>query len=192
MVDTNKTAHTALLIMDVQAGIADYFVKDSDILQRLGTAINAAHAAHIPVIYAVVTFRKDYPEISPDNKSFAGIKNYKSPSQETTAAALIHPAIAPQASDIVVTKRRISAFTGSDLDLILRSQGIRHLVLAGVATSGVVLSTLREAADKDYILTVLSDCCAEGDEEVQRVLLTKVFPRQADVITAEEWATTVA
>lgn len=192
MVDTNKTAHTALLIMDVQAGIADYFVKDSDILQRLGTALNAAHAAHIPVIYAVVTFRKDYPEISPDNKSFAGIKNYKSPSQETTAAALIHPAIAPQPSDIVVTKRRISAFTGSDLDLILRSQGIRHLVLAGVATSGVVLSTLREAADKDYILTVLSDCCAEGDEEVQRVLLTKVFPRQADVITAEEWATTVA
>jgi nicotinamidase-related amidase len=191
MVDTNKTAHTALLIMDVQAGIADYFVKSGDLLQRLGTAINAARAAHIPVIYAVVTFRKDYPEISPDNKSFAGIRNYRSPAQETTAAELIHPAIAPQPSDIVVTKRRISAFTGSDLELILRSQGIRHLVLGGVATSGVVLSTVREAADKDYILTVLSDCCAEGDEEVQKVLLSKVIPRQADVVTAEEWITTL-
>jgi nicotinamidase-related amidase len=189
MVDTNKTAHTALLIMDVQTGIADYFVKGGDLLQRLSTAINAARAAHIPVIYAVVTFRKDYPEISPDNRSFAGIRNYRSPAQETTAAELIHPAIAPQPSDIVVTKRRISAFTGSDLELILRSQGIRHLVLGGVATSGVVLSTVREAADKDYILTVLSDCCAEGDEEVQKVLLSKVFPRQADVVTAEEWIT---
>jgi nicotinamidase-related amidase len=55
----------------------------------------------------------------------------------------------------------------------------------------VVLSTVREAADKDYILTVLSDCCAEGDEEVQKVLLSKVIPRQADVVTAEEWIATL-
>jgi len=51
----------------------------------------------------------------------------------------------------------------------------------------VVLSTLREAADKDYGLTVLSDCCVDSDEEVQRVLLTKVFPRQAEVLTSEQW-----
>jgi nicotinamidase-related amidase len=54
-------------------------------------------------------------------------------------------------------------------------------------TSGVVLSTLREAADKDYQLTVLADCCADRDEEVQRVLLSKVFPRQAEVVQASEW-----
>jgi nicotinamidase-related amidase len=47
---------------------------------------------------------------------------------------------------------------------------------------------LRAAADMDYRLTVLSDCCADGDHEVHRVLLTKVFPRQADVLTAAEWA----
>lgn len=51
----------------------------------------------------------------------------------------------------------------------------------------MVLSTIREAADKDYDLTVLSDCCADKDEEVQRVLTTKVFTRQADVLTLEEW-----
>jgi len=60
-------------------------------------------------------------------------------------------------------------------------------VLTGIATSGVVLSTLREAADKDYAITVLSDCCADSDEEVHRMLMTKIFKRQAEVINAVEW-----
>ncbi len=95
----------------------------------------------------------------------------------------VHGDLKSQAHEVVVTKRRVSAFSGSDLEVVLRAQGIQHLVLTGIATSGVVLSTLREAADKDYRLTVLADCCADGDEEVHRVLTTKVFPRQADVLT---------
>ncbi|MGA2932584.1 MAG: isochorismatase family protein, partial [Acidimicrobiales bacterium] len=89
--------------------------------------------------------------------------------------------------DIVVTKRRVSAFAGSDLDVVLRARGARTLVLAGIATSGVVLSTLRQAADLDYGLVVLRDGCADADEEVHRVLLDKVFARQADVLTVDEW-----
>lgn len=64
---------------------------------------------------------------------------------------------------------------------------IRHLVLCGIATSGVVLSTVREAADKDYRLTVLADLCADTDAEVHSVLIGKVFPRQARVTSAAEW-----
>ena len=86
-----------------------------------------------------------------------------------------------------VVKRRVSAFAGSDLEIVLRSQGVQRLVLCGIATSGVVLSTLREAADKDYRLTILSDCCADMDAEVHNLLLAKIFPRQADVITADQW-----
>ena len=99
----------------------------------------------------------------------------------------VHPALAPADEEVVVVKRRVSAFTGSDLEVILRAYGIQHLVLAGLSTSGVVLSTLREAADKDYRVTVLSDCCADRDEEVHRVLTTKVFLMQADVVGVEEW-----
>ena len=69
----------------------------------------------------------------------------------------------------------------------MRAQDISQLVLCGIATSGVVLSTLREAADKDYQLTVLADCCVDGDEEVHRVLLSKIFPRLAEVIQASDW-----
>ena len=188
MSDTHVHAHTALLVMDVQAGIVTRFAQTSDVLTPISTAITAARAAQIPVIYVVVTFRQGYPEISPRNKSFSAIKQQQSRLQAAMTATEIHPAIAPQPTDIVVTKRRVSAFSGSDLEVVLRAQGITHLVLCGIATSGVVLSTLREAADKDYQLTVLSDGCVDGDEEVQRVLLSKVFPRQAEVVTTEAWS----
>jgi nicotinamidase-related amidase len=60
-------------------------------------------------------------------------------------------------------------------------------VLTGIATSGVVLSTLRQAADLDYRLIVLADACLDADPEVHRVLTEKVFPRQAEVRTVAEW-----
>ena len=88
----------------------------------------------------------------------------------------------------MVTKRRVSAFTGSDLDVVLRARGIDHRVLAGIATSGVVLSTLRQAADLDYRLTVLADGCLDADPEVHQVLLGKLFPRQAEVTSVAQWA----
>lgn len=100
---------------------------------------------------------------------------------------VISASIAPQDGDIVIMKRRVSAFAGSDLELVLRSLGVEKVVLAGVSTGGVVLSTLRQAADLDYEVTVLRDLCFDADEEVQRVLMEKVFPRQAEVVTADEW-----
>jgi nicotinamidase-related amidase len=60
-------------------------------------------------------------------------------------------------------------------------------VLTGISTSGVVLSTLRQAADLDYALTVLRDGCADSDSEVHRILLDKIFPCQADVTATAEW-----
>ena len=99
----------------------------------------------------------------------------------------IHPAVSPHPGDIVVTKRRVSAFSGSDLEVVLRSLDVRSLTLSGIATSGVVLSTLRQAADLDFGLTVLRDCCVDPDDDVQRVLMEKVFPRQATVESAAQW-----
>jgi nicotinamidase-related amidase len=182
---SDTQAKTALLVMDMQEGIVGRYAQNSNILTTTGRAIEAAHAASVPVIYVMIAFRPGYPEVSPRNKAFSGAAQR---SQASGVVSMeIHPAIAPQSTDIVVTKRRVSAFSGSDLEVILRSQNISHLVLTGIATSGVVLSTLREAADKDYQLTVLADCCLDADEEVHRVLLTKLFPRQADVIQSEEW-----
>jgi nicotinamidase-related amidase len=188
METNSQTLATALLIMDVQAGTIGRVSDSQSLLQRLGQAITAARSTQIPVIYVVVGFRKGIPEIgaATTNKSFGALKSAGFPGIEEPI--LVDPAVAPQPGEMVVTKRRVSAFAGSDLEVILRGHKIEHLVLAGIATSGVVLSTVREAADKDYRLSVLSDGCADMDPEVHSVLLNKVFPRQADVLTTAEWA----
>ncbi|WSW02247.1 cysteine hydrolase [Streptomyces sp. NBC_01006] len=90
--------------------------------------------------------------------------------------------IAPEDGDIVVRKVRIGAGSTTDLHRQLRDRGIDTLVLTGISTSGVVLSTLIDAADRDYRVHVLSDGVADRDPEVHRVLLDRVFPVRADVI----------
>ena len=174
--------------MDVQDATVKILADNSTFIKSVNLAIQTARSNHIPVFYVVIGFRKGYPEVSPNNKSFSAIREDDSRNFDTEEGARVHVSVAPQAGDIIVTKKRVSAFTGSDLELLLRSLGITHIVLTGIATSGVVLSTLREAADKDYAITVLSDCCADRDEEVHRVLTTRVFTRQAGVMKAAEWA----
>jgi nicotinamidase-related amidase len=182
---------TALLVMDVQQGIVDRFGNDEEYLARLAAAVRAARGAGITIIYVAVAFRAGYPEVSERNKSFAAIAGTGRFADGDPGAA-IHPAVAPSPGDVIVTKRRVSAFTGSDLEVVLRAGGIDSPVLAGIATSGVVLSTVRQAADLDYRLTVLADGCLDADPEVHRVLLEKVFSRQADVLRVADWTASLA
>lgn len=179
---------TALLVMDVQNGIVERYVADNeDYLPRVEKSVEKAHDADVPVFYIVVRFRDGYPELTPRNKAFSRINNADAESSMTEGNETTEPAIEPTDEDLVIGKKRVSAFAGSDLGMILRAQGITHLVLSGIATSGVVLSTLRYAADQDYELTALEDCCLDNDPEVHRVLTEKVFPRQATVTTSREW-----
>jgi len=182
---------TVLLVMDVQRGVVERFADDPGYLPRLQRAVAAAHASGIPVVYVRVGFRPGHPEISTRNRSFSAVAS-AGRFADGDPAAEIHPAVAPEPGDLVVTKRRVSAFTGSDLDVLLRGLGAGTLVLAGIATSGVVLSTLRQAADLDYRLVVLADGCLDADPEVHQVLTGKVFPRQADVLTVDEWEAQLA
>jgi nicotinamidase-related amidase len=182
---------TALLVMDVQQGIVDRFASDEEYLPRLAAAVEAARNAGIRVIYVTVGFRTGHPEVSERNKSFAAISGTGRFADGDPGSA-IHPAVAPASGDLIVTKRRVSAFAGSDLEMVLRAGDVDRLVLAGIATSGVVLSTLRQAADLDYQLTVLADGCLDADPEVHRVLTERVFPRQADVVRIADWTASLA
>ena len=180
-------ATAALLIMDVQIGIVDrYSEASAPLLAALVTATTAARSAGVPVIFVRVAFRPGSPEISGRNRTFSALAAAGGMGDDDPATQ-IHPAVTPQPNDVLLTKKRVSAFAGSDLDVVLRSLNVDSLVLAGIATSGVVLSTLRQAADLDYELTVLRDGCADADPEVHRVLLDKVFPRQAAVLDTDEW-----
>ena len=88
---------------------------------------------------------------------------------------------------VVVTKRHVSAFSGSDLEIILRVQNIQHLILAGIATSGVAFSTVRETVGKDHHLTVLLNLCADSDAEAHVLLVDSVSTHQAALLSSGEW-----
>ena len=176
----------ALLLMDIQNGILDRVGAGEPYLDEVVAAQERAEAADMLVVLVRVAFRAGHPEISARNKSFSAAA-LRSDMVVGDLAVEPHSRLMRGNGEILVTKKRISAFAGSDLDMVLRSRDVTHLVLAGISTSGVVLSTVREAADRDYQLTVLGDLCLDVDAEVHRVLTTKVFVRQADVIAAADW-----
>ena len=182
------TARTAILALDCQTGLVSIYAKpEAEFIARTSQLLTAAREAAMPVIFVHVAFRPGLPEVSSRNKLFAAIKF--SPQHQKlfeAAAGAIHPALAPEPSDIVITKHRVSAFSGTDLAMILRAKEIDTLILFGIATSGVVLSTLLEASDADYNLIVIQDCCADLDPELHATLVTRLFPQRAEVFTADE------
>ena len=182
------STNQALLLMDLQVEVLPRLGDRAPaVLAQAAAALATARAAGWTVIHVVVGFRAGYPEISPRNKTFSVLAQMGG-FVVTTPGANIVPEVKPQADEPIVVKHRVSAFAGTDLDMILRARGIDTLVLCGFATSGVVLSTVRHAADADYELVVVKDACADMDEEVHRVLTEKVFPRQAKVVTVAELA----
>ena len=179
-----------LLVMDFQHGIVES-IADPSVLDAASRAVKGARVSGIPVMFVRVAFRPGYPEAAASNAAFGALAERGDAMTQDHPATQVHAALEPRADEPVVVKRRVSAFSGSDLDVLLRAADAGTLVLAGIATSGVVLSTLRQAADLDYRLIVLSDACADRDPEVHRALLEKVFPRQALVTETDEWIQTL-
>jgi nicotinamidase-related amidase len=178
-------SRSVLLVMDFQHGIVERLGSPS-VVDAADRAVKAARAAGIPVMFVRVAFRPGFPEVADSNASFSVISAQGGDSYtQDHPATQVHAALEPRPDEPVIIKRRISAFSGSDLDVLLRGAQADALVLAGISTSGVVLSTIRQAADLDYRLTVLEDACADTDPEVHRVLTEKVFPRQATVTRAD-------
>jgi nicotinamidase-related amidase len=165
-------ARTAVVIMDFQNAIVNGYASDpAGTVERAASVLTAARAADIPVLHVIHRGGR-FEEDSED--------------------AAEHPGVAPRAGERVITKLRAGSFSTTGLDVLLRELGRDTLVLMGVATSGCVLSTVRWGADINYRLVVVRDACDDLDAEVHRVLTEKIFPRQAMVVTAEEFASLVA
>jgi nicotinamidase-related amidase len=177
---------TALLVMDYQNDIVALLPAEErePLLNRAASLVAAARQAGVPVVYVAVRFRDGYPEVSAQSR-FAAVKQMGIV-REGTPGAEIHARVAPRPGEVVVTKRRVGAFSTTDLETVLRAKDVHTLVLAGIATSGVVLSTVRWASDMDYQLVVVADACADRDAEVHRVLTQKVLPTQATVVSTAE------
>ena len=185
-----EARRTTVLAMDCQNGIVSIYAKPPEaFIQRTASTLKSARIAGMSVIHVQAGFRAGLPEVSGRNKLFATLKSSSQHQKlfEGTSGR-IHPALGPELTDVVVTKHRVSAFSGTDLDMILRANEITTLVLFGIATSGVVLATLLEASDRDFRLVVIADCCADLDPDLHTCLIERLFPKHADVLTASDFA----
>ena len=185
-----SASDTAVIALDCQSGIVSiYATPPEGFIERASSVLRAARNTGMSVIHVQVGFRTGLPEVSGLNKLLKALKS--SPEHQKLfegALGQIHPGLGPEAGDIVVTKHRVSAFAGTDLQMILRAGQIDTLVLFGIATSGTVLSTLLDASDRDYRLAVIADCCADLEPQLHSSLIERLFPKHADVLTAREFA----
>jgi nicotinamidase-related amidase len=184
-------AKTALVLLDLQAGILSMLNPPPSYFALLAQTVSAARAAGIPLIYTTSALRGNFADASPNNAAVTRVKSLgPDVFVEGSAFTSLHadvPSPDPERGEAVVVKRRNSALANTDLEVLLRSLACDALVLAGAMTSGAVLSTVRQAADSDYRVTVLSDLCLDRDDEVQLVLMGKVFPAQGAVMDAGAW-----
>eukprot|EP00238_Polyblepharides_amylifera_P001067 CAMPEP_0196574206 /NCGR_PEP_ID=MMETSP1081-20130531/3966_1 /TAXON_ID=36882 /ORGANISM="Pyramimonas amylifera, Strain CCMP720" /LENGTH=188 /DNA_ID=CAMNT_0041892153 /DNA_START=112 /DNA_END=678 /DNA_ORIENTATION=+ len=149
--------------------------------QRL---LHGARTAGIPVIFVGVCFRSGYPEVNMNNKMYQSIKN-ANVLLDGTIGAQFEEALQPQPNEPVVVKKRVGAHFNTELPLLLKAHGTEEVIISGVSTSGVVLSTVRYLADSDFLITVVQDCCADRDQEVHNMLCQRVFTRQANVVNVD-------
>jgi nicotinamidase-related amidase len=181
-------AHTALLVMDFQPAILAALPEGDGkaLLGRMKRTIADVRANGGIIAYVRIGFTEaDWDAIPAANKSFAPLAQHRVMHHEDRATA-IHELLAPQRGDIVVRKVRYGSMSATDLDRQLRDRDITTLVISGISTSGVVLSTVIDTADRDYQVYVLSDGIADPNKEVHNVLLRQVFPSRAHVIDTAE------
>lgn len=175
---------SALIVGDLQLGIVDNYPFAKAVVPAVTELLPRARAAGVLVIFVRTAFRANGADVpgEPFASFYRAGEHFHEGSHGTEVALDV------SAEDVVVLKRRTSAFAGTDLDLVLRARGIGALALTGVATSAMVAATLYDASDRGYALTVLRDGCADHDPAVHDFLVDNVFrARGASILTCAEW-----
>ncbi|MEV4604207.1 MFS transporter [Amycolatopsis sp. NPDC049253] len=190
MTEQLDPARTALLVMDYQAGIVSRVADDEALVDRVGTAISdvRAHGGHVG--WVRVGFDDAEFDAIPSTSVFARMVTPESRAvmHADAPATQIDERLSPQPQDVSVRKIRVGAFTTTDLDTQLRGRDVDTLVLAGISTSGVVLSTVREAMDRDYRILVLDDASADPEPGTHEFLTGTIFPKFATVLDVDALA----
>ena len=183
-------AHTALLVVDLQndlcadGGIfadrgADLSMYD-EMMPRVAELIDAARAAGVMVIYTQATTLPGGLSQSPAQLLFERRleQNYGKPGTKPFEFCVpgtwghdILDVIKPADGDLVIQKYRSSSFRSTELDLLLRSNDIRTVVVTGCTTEGCVDSTIRDAGFLDYYPVGVRDCMASDDPKLHESAL---------------------
>ncbi len=175
---------SALIVGDLQVGIVENYPFANAVVPAVTGLLPRARAAGVLVVFVRTAFRANGADVpgEPFATFFRAGEHFHEGSRGTEVALDV------AAEDVVVLKRRTSAFAGTDLDLVLRARGVDSLALTGVATSAMVAATLYDASDRGYGVTVLRDGCADHDPAVHQFLVDRVFAaRGANILACAEW-----
>jgi nicotinamidase-related amidase len=195
--DTNvDPTTTALLVMDFEndlvhpdgkfadAGVPAQ-VEEKRAIPNAARALTAAREAGLPVLHVQVAWRPGFSDANLHAPLFAGAAESDA-LVEGTWGADFHEDLQPAEGELVIVKRGVSAFAGTELERLLNRRGIDTLVLAGIATSFVVEGTARDAVDRGYRVIVLGDCCASMTDEMHRFSVETLLPLLTEVVLADE------
>jgi nicotinamidase-related amidase len=172
----------ALLLLDFQYGVLDTVRNSADVLSRAEVALCWARQQRVQVAHVRVAFtEEDFARVPAHNKALRQVVESRRFADGSREAA-IHSRVAPQGRELVVRKTRFSAFSTTELHRLLQELGIDTLILAGISTSGVVLSTVRDALDRDYEIYVLADSIADHDPQLHDALVERLLRQSVNVI----------
>lgn len=179
--------NSALLVIDMQEGIARDMNNIEYLIDKNIQTISIARSHNIPVIFVVASFEPNFLDVSSNNKFFTMVKDSGAPMTKGEPGTKVLKELNPSPDEPIISRNRISAFVGSNLDVLLRSMEIHHLILTGVATSGAILNTALESADNDYITTVLSDATDDPIPNNHQFLIKQILPTSSNINTVQEW-----
>jgi nicotinamidase-related amidase len=176
----------ALLLLDFQYGVLDTIRNSADVLSRAEVALWWARQQRVQVAHVRVAFTEgDFAGVPAHSKALRQVVESRRFADGSPEAA-IHSRVAPRGRELVVRKTRFGAFSTTELHCLLQELGIDTLILAGISTSGVVLSTVRDALDRDYEIYVLADAIADHDPQLHDVLVERLLPQSVNVIDTRD------
>ena len=142
---------------------------------------NAARQTGVSVYFANIQFSPGYPEVSPLNKNGQGIKQLG-----LFMGDELSPELGRLPSEPLIIAHRASVFFGTDLQVRLSARGIDTLMMVGIASTGVVLSSVAHASDADFRLLTVKDCCYDPDPVVHDHLFATAFASRTTVLSLAE------
>lgn len=185
---------TAILIMDFINDIVNSdskFAKSASLVEKNNVINNANQVIqygrdnNILIIFVKVGFSASYKECPQNSPLFSKAKEFQA-YQLNTWGTEFHPELITKPEDLVVIKHRVSAFYATDLLAILSANAIESLILLGVSTDFVVQTTAREAHDRDYNVTIITDACAADSEKTHQEAL-EMLSKIAVLKTSQEF-----
>jgi nicotinamidase-related amidase len=192
----------ALVLIDMQNDVLysrpalKALVEATKVVENCATAVAHARDIGLRIVYVKVLRRADGSDAVVNDTDLEAKLRERGTSTpltcvEGTDGAKIVDGLPVQPEDLVVVKRRRSGFNGTELDWLLRRQGISTLTVGGVATNWGVESTMRDAYDLGYALRVLPECCCGFTTEDHDWAVRRVFPNMSRVRSLNAFCDTV-